>query len=54
MIIFQNSIDKRNYESDEDIYNLIKNMKDSEVLEYQHNINNFLKSDKIYSFMPSG
>ena len=43
-------IDKRNFPRDEDVYNLIKNMSDIEVIEYQRNIENFLKSEKMYPF----
>ena len=43
-------IDKRNFARDEDLYNLIKNMSDNEVIEYQRNIENFLKSEKMSPF----
>jgi hypothetical protein len=43
-------IDKRNYKLDQEVYNLIKNMKDLEIIAYQSNIESFLKSEKITPF----
>lgn len=43
-------IDKRNFETYEELYDYLKNMSDSEYLKYLGAIKNFIKSDEFYLF----
>lgn len=43
-------IDRRNFESYEELYNYLKNMSDKEYLDYMDAIKDFIESDKIYPF----
>ncbi len=43
-------IDKRSLKFDAQVYSVIKNMSDDEILQYQKNIESFLKSEKMKPF----
>jgi len=43
-------IDKRNFNTYEELYSYLKNMSDKEYMRYLDAIKNFIKSDKIYPF----
>lgn len=43
-------IDKRKFESYEEVYNYLKNMPDKEYIDYLDAIKEFIKSEKIYPF----
>ena len=43
-------IDKRNFESYDDLYKYLKNMPDKKYINYLKNIENFLKSDQVNQF----
>ena len=43
-------IDKRNFNTYEELYSYLKNMSDKEYMNYLGAIKNFIKSDKIYPF----